>query len=160
MPLPTAKKISSPAVFASPSGAGARRKNAKGRPNRRGCASPAGPYLHAGANLPPKPRGSAAPVWSARFSLPRNQQLLAVRLPEVRRQLLWQSRIVMVRAAWAMIESRFCSLNAAAQIFGISASGLCVALQKFHAEGDEGLMPKFSNARSATACQLSFYLRP
>jgi hypothetical protein len=137
-------------------------KNAPARTSRstvrNGGSAPSFTVRNIPANIPANI--SPARRFSARFTLPRQHQRLVLSMPEIRRHLLWQQRLVLVRVALAMLDNGFCSLNAAARMLGVPASSLCVLLQNFRTAGERGLMPKFSTARAATACRISFHLKP
>ena len=112
------------------------------------------------ANLPPRPRGSRAMRRrSVRFVLPTSWQFFLLDAPEMRRAFLFERRKLIVRAARALVESGTCSLNAAARLFEVGSSTLCVLIQRHRDGGDESLLPKFGASTSPSACRLSFLVR-
>jgi len=112
------------------------------------------------AKLPPRQRGSRAMRRSSiRFTFPTSWQFFLLDAPEIRRAFLFERRVLIVRAARALVDSGACSLNAAAKIFGLGASTLCVLIQRHKSGGDESLLPRFGTHGPSTACRLSFLVR-
>ena len=112
------------------------------------------------AKLPPVHRvGCARRLRSVRFNLRNSDQFALLNVPEIRYWLIWHRRVLLVSAASRMLDSNFCSLNAAATLLDIPPSSLCVLLQRFRAGGDTALMPKAKTPLTTTGCRLSVYLQ-
>lgn len=82
-------------------------------------------------------------------------------LPECRRHLIWQRRVIIVSAASAMLDARLCSLNRAAKMLGVAPSWLCPMLRRFRDGGEAALVPVLpgKSTRLATACRLTFFIK-
>ena len=91
------------------------------------------------------------------FRIAPQHQILLMRFPAVRAEMEFCRRVPLVHAALALMMTGRFSLRAAAGVLGISASVLCVWLQKFQSEGAEGLRPKLRPSARA-ACRLDIFL--
>ena len=112
------------------------------------------------AKVTPVNRGSRAMRRrSIRFTMPTSWQFLLLEVPAVRRAFLFERRLLIVNAARALVESHVLSLNAAARLFGIAPSILCVLIQRHRAGGDESLLPRVGAHGPSSACHLSLMMR-
>ncbi|MEI9863608.1 MAG: hypothetical protein WDN00_03440 [Limisphaerales bacterium] len=102
-------------------------------------------------------RSTGKSLWS--FIYRARQQILVLSLPEVSRHLIFQRRVLIVRAATALISAGL-GHNLAAQVLNFPASTLCTLLKTFRERGEIGLLPQLKHKRagSLNACKLEVWL--
>lgn len=103
--------------------------------------------------------GHARRLRQVQFNLRNSDQFALMDVPEIRYWLMWQQRVLIVTAASRLVESKVCSLNAAAKLLGIASSWLSDMLQKFRAGGNAALIPCSKTPLVASGCRLSVFLR-
>lgn len=110
---------------------------------------------------PINPKGKARLLRSFPFRASRHEQLLFLDLPAVRRQRIWERRIVLMNAALAMLATGKFSLRGTATVLDVSASQLSVWLRDFREHGAAGIMPPDRRRPAVVeACRLGVYLCP
>jgi hypothetical protein len=120
-------------------------------------------FLNAGdipAGIPPCQRaGHARRLRQVRVDLRSSDQHAVLYVPEIYYWFVWQRRVLFVNLASRLLESKVCSLNAAARLLGVSASWLCTMLQKVSAGGNAALIPSGKTPLATSGCRLSVYLK-